>query len=117
MNLRILGEDDIDYVRNIADSEIVPYLENIDGIANVTIMGGRQKSIEVIVDPERCKALNITTSTISRAISSNLRKEFRRFGLREQQTLFRQRDSRIPCHGRLGEYRGCRGTDPVERHR
>ena len=72
MNLRILGEDDIDYVRNIADSEIVPYLENIDGIANVTIMGGRQKSIEVIVDPERCKALNITTSTISRAISSNL---------------------------------------------
>ena len=40
MNLRILGEDDIDYVRNIADSEIVPYLENIDGIANVTIMGG-----------------------------------------------------------------------------
>ena len=45
MNLRILGEDDIDYVRNIADSEIVPYLENIDGIANVTIMGGRQKSI------------------------------------------------------------------------
>lgn len=48
MNLRILGEDDIDYVRNIADSEIVPYLENIDGIANVTIMGGRQKASRLL---------------------------------------------------------------------
>ena len=74
MNLRVLGEDDIDYVRNIADSEIVPYLENIDGIANVTTLGGRQKSIEVIIDPERCKALNITTSAISRAIRATWQK-------------------------------------------
>ena len=44
-------------------------------------------------------------------------KEFCRFGLREQQTLLCQRDSRVPCHGRLGKYRGCRWSDPVERHR
>ena len=72
MTLRILGEDDVDYVRNITDADIVPYLENIDGIANITTMGGRQKSIEVIIDPERCKALNITPSSISSKISSNL---------------------------------------------
>jgi multidrug efflux pump subunit AcrB/ABC-type multidrug transport system ATPase subunit len=70
MNLRILG-DDLDYVRNVADVEIVPYFEYIDGVAEVTIRGGRQKSIEIIVDPDQLKALNITKSTISSLISQN----------------------------------------------
>ena len=115
MNLRILGEDDIDYVRNIADSEIVPYLENIDGIANVTIMGGRQKSIEVIVDPERCKALNITTSTISRAISSNLaEKSFAGSVYENNKRYFVNVTAEYLATEDLGS---CRWSDPIERHR
>jgi multidrug efflux pump subunit AcrB/ABC-type multidrug transport system ATPase subunit len=70
MNLRILG-DDLDYVRNVVDVEIVPYFEYIDGVAEVTVSGGRQKSIEIIVDPDQLKALNITKSTISSLISQN----------------------------------------------
>lgn len=72
MQLQILGEDDIDYVRNIVDKDITPYLESVDGIAEVRIVGGRQKSIEVIIDLERCKALNLTPSIISSKISANL---------------------------------------------
>ena len=37
MQLQILGEDDIDYVRNIVDKDITPYLESVDGIAEVRI--------------------------------------------------------------------------------
>jgi multidrug efflux pump subunit AcrB/ABC-type multidrug transport system ATPase subunit len=70
MNLRVLG-DDLDYTRSLADVEIVPYFEYIDGIAEVSISGGRQKSIEIIVDPDQLKALNITKSTISNLISQN----------------------------------------------
>ncbi|MEG0795129.1 MAG: efflux RND transporter permease subunit [Odoribacter sp.] len=72
MTLQILGDDDVDYVRNIADADIAPILESTDGVASVNIMGGRQKSIEVLLDEEKCKALNITGSQVSSLISKNM---------------------------------------------
>lgn len=72
MQLQILGEDDVDYVRNIVDKDILPYLETIDGVAEARVTGGRQKSIEIIIDLERCKALNLTPSAIGSKISANV---------------------------------------------
>lgn len=72
MTLQILGDDDIDYVRNIADIDIVPILESTDGVAMVRVAGGRQKSIEIILDKAKCEALNITGSKISSLISKNM---------------------------------------------
>lgn len=72
MTLQILGEDDVDYVRNITDADIAPILESTDGVASVTVMGGRQKSIEILLDQEKCKALNITASQVSSLISKNM---------------------------------------------
>lgn len=72
MTLQILGDDDVDYVRNIADIDIVPILESSDGVASVRVMGGRQKSIEIILDKEKCEALKITGSKISSLISKNM---------------------------------------------
>lgn len=72
MTLQILSDEDIDYVRNITDADIVPILESTDGIASVNVIGGRQKSIEILLDKEKCKALNITASQISSLISDNM---------------------------------------------
>ncbi len=72
MTLQVLGDDDIDYVRNITDADIVSVLENTDGVASVMPMGGRQKSIEILLEKEKCKALNITSSQISSLISKNM---------------------------------------------
>ena len=72
MTLQILGDDDVDYVRNITDIDIAPILESTDGIASVTVMGGRQKSIEILLDDEKCKALNITASQVSSLIGKNM---------------------------------------------
>lgn len=72
MTLQVLGEEDIDYVRNITDYEIAPILESTNGVAAVNVMGGRQKSIEILIDAEKCKALNITSSQISSLISKNM---------------------------------------------
>ena len=72
MTLQILSDDDIDYVRNITDADIAPILESTDGVASVTVMGGRQKSIEILLDQEKCKALNITASQISSLISQKM---------------------------------------------
>ncbi len=72
MNLLVLGDEDVDYVRSVTDADITPVLENIDGVAAVTVMGGRQKSIEIILNKERCEALNLTASQISSLISRNM---------------------------------------------
>lgn len=72
MTLQILGDGDIDYVRNITDADIAPILENTDGVASVMVIGGRQKSIEILIDKERCEALKINGSQISSLIGKNM---------------------------------------------
>lgn len=71
MELQARGEGGVDRVRNIVDQEIAPDLENIDGIAGVNVYGGKEKSIEIILDKEACKAYGITTGTIRSLLSRN----------------------------------------------
>jgi multidrug efflux pump subunit AcrB/ABC-type multidrug transport system ATPase subunit len=72
MTVFVLSNEDVDYVRNITDKDIAPALENVDGVAGVMVIGGRQKSIEIIVDKEKCEALGINRSQISSLIASNM---------------------------------------------
>ena len=56
MELQVRGEGGIDRIRNIADREIKPEFENIDGIAGVQVYGGQENSIEVRLNEKACKA-------------------------------------------------------------
>jgi multidrug efflux pump subunit AcrB/ABC-type multidrug transport system ATPase subunit len=71
MVLQVRGSGGTDRVRNIVDKDIRPDLENIDGVATVNIYGGREKAIEVQLEPEVCKALNLTPGRISDLLSQN----------------------------------------------
>ncbi|MDO9614836.1 MAG: efflux RND transporter permease subunit, partial [Bacteroidota bacterium] len=71
MELQARGEGGIDRVRTIVDQDIKPDLENIDGIAAVNVYGGKQKSIEVILDTKACEAYKITTGKIRSVLSQN----------------------------------------------
>ena len=71
MELQARGEGGIDRVRNIVDQSIKPDLENIDGIASVNVYGGKQKSIEIILDTKACEAYHITPGKIRSLISQN----------------------------------------------
>lgn len=71
MSLQVRGSGGVDRVRNIVDRDIKPELENVDGIASVNVYGGREKAIEIQLDPDACKALNITPSKISNLLSQN----------------------------------------------
>ncbi|MDR2038504.1 MAG: efflux RND transporter permease subunit [Bacteroidales bacterium] len=71
MALQVRGSGGTDRVRNIVEKEIRPDLENIDGVAAVNIYGGRERAIEVQLDPDACKALNLTPSGISNLLSQN----------------------------------------------
>jgi multidrug efflux pump subunit AcrB/ABC-type multidrug transport system ATPase subunit len=71
MELQARGEGGIDRVRTIVDQDIKPDLENIDGIASVNVYGGKQKSIEIILDTKACEAYHITPGRIRSLLSQN----------------------------------------------
>lgn len=71
MELQVRGEGGIDRIRNIADREIKPELENIDGIAGVQVYGGQENSIEIRLNKEACEANGITISQIRGLLNNN----------------------------------------------
>ncbi|HIA47824.1 MAG TPA: efflux RND transporter permease subunit, partial [Candidatus Hydrogenedentes bacterium] len=77
MQVVVGGPGDIDRLRNVADEIIVPALESIDGVVDVAAFGGKEYAIEVIVDEEKCEALNISVDSIGFTIAAfNRRTEF-----------------------------------------
>ena len=75
MSLQVRGFGGVDRVRSIVDEEVVSELENIDGIAAVQVYGGRERAIEVQLNKDAAKALNITPSRISNLLNSNAREK------------------------------------------
>ncbi|MBT6765553.1 MAG: efflux RND transporter permease subunit, partial [Prolixibacteraceae bacterium] len=73
MELQIRGSGGTDRLRNIVDQEITAEMENIDGVASVTVFGGKERSIEVTYDGAACEAYDITPSQIRNAINQNSR--------------------------------------------
>ncbi|MDR1223597.1 MAG: efflux RND transporter permease subunit [Tannerella sp.] len=71
MTLQVRGSGGVDRVRNVVDEKITAELENIDGVAGVNVYGGREKAIEVRLDKEACKALNLNTARIANLLNSN----------------------------------------------
>jgi CzcA family heavy metal efflux pump len=53
-----------------AQNEIEPQLESIEGVASASPNGGRQRQINVVVDPVRAAARGVTTSEIAAAINN-----------------------------------------------
>ncbi len=69
--LEIRGTGGIDRVRQVVDRDIVREFESIEGIAEVTVTGGREKSVDIILDDEAIEAYGLTASRISALISQN----------------------------------------------
>ena len=75
MSLQIRGEGGIDRIRNIADRDIKPKLENIDGIAGVQVFGGKENSIEIRLNERACKANGITMGQVNTLLNNNGREK------------------------------------------
>lgn len=74
MDLQVLGSGGVDRVRNVADQYILDRLNDIDGIGGVEVYGGRQKTVEIIMNDAVCEANGITPNTITNVLSQNSNK-------------------------------------------
>jgi HAE1 family hydrophobic/amphiphilic exporter-1 len=53
-----------------ADKTLRPQLESLNGVGQVQIVGGRARQINVLIDPYKLRALNLTAIDIRRALQS-----------------------------------------------
>lgn len=74
MDLQVLGSGGVDRVRNVTDQYITDRLGDVDGIGGVEIFGGRQKTVDIIMNDAICEANGITPNTISAVLSQNSNK-------------------------------------------
>lgn len=72
MTLQVRGSGGADRVRNFVDQNITPELENIEGVAAVNVYGGRQKSVDVILNKAACDAYDISPSRVRSILSRNM---------------------------------------------
>lgn len=71
MTLKALGKDDVDYIRNTIDRDVVHRLEAIDGVSAILVSGGSPEVVEIKINPSELKSLGISASSISQAITKN----------------------------------------------
>lgn len=64
--------DDFHY-RDLVDDVIVPSLRQVQGIGEFIISGGREREVEVIVDPKALADRNLTISDVVRTLRNNNR--------------------------------------------
>jgi HAE1 family hydrophobic/amphiphilic exporter-1 len=55
-------------VTELADKKIRQTLENVSGVGQVTIVGGRKRQIQVYVDPNKLRAAGLSAVDVQRAI-------------------------------------------------
>jgi len=57
-------------VTEIADKKIKERIESINGVGQVRMIGGRDREIQVWVDPDKMRSYNVTTSDVTNAVRS-----------------------------------------------
>lgn len=70
VQLGIEGRGDLNALRDLAEKEFQPRLEQVDGVATVEVRGARARQIHVQLDRQRLEALSISERDISQALSA-----------------------------------------------
>lgn len=58
-------------VTNYADDVLVPRLQRVAGVADVSVSGGPERQVQVLLDPNKLQAYNLTPASVTRAISAS----------------------------------------------
>ncbi len=72
MSLQVRGSGGVERLRNFCDENLSSDLENIDGVAGVTVYGGQEKSVDIMLDRAACEAYGLTPARVKQILSSNL---------------------------------------------
>lgn len=63
--------DSLVSLKNFARYDLRPLLASIDGVAEVSVLGGRESEYQIIIDPIRLNALGLSVSDVEAVLSSD----------------------------------------------
>ncbi|MBQ4347607.1 MAG: efflux RND transporter permease subunit [Firmicutes bacterium] len=61
---------DIQELSDFMDDEITPEFERIEGVASATAMGGIEREVEIVLNPERAKGYGVTESYLAQMLAA-----------------------------------------------
>lgn len=70
MQIGISGNEDLVQLKQIVEDEITGKIERIEGVASVSLSGGKEKEIRVTLLPDKLKGYNITASAVAQSIAA-----------------------------------------------
>src|SRR5262245_23945576 len=70
MTLAVSADKPIRDITEYADKTLRRQLESVNGVGQVVVMGGRERQINITLDPARLQAYNLTVTDVSRALQA-----------------------------------------------
>jgi len=70
MTLAVSADKPIRDISEYADKTLRRQLESVNGVGQVTVVGGRQRQINITLDPGRLQAQNLTVTDVARALQA-----------------------------------------------
>lgn len=70
MTLTVSGDRDMKEVSEVARLKVKEAIENVDGVGSVSIIGGRQRAVNVVLDVDRLKAYGISIAHVKAALAT-----------------------------------------------
>ena len=64
-------DEDVSTLRDFIWDEVKPSLERVDGLASVDVYGGREREVQVLIDPARLAARGITLREVQAALEAH----------------------------------------------
>ncbi len=73
MTVQVRGSGGVDRVREMVDRNILNRIQHVDGVANVAVFGGREKSVEITLNEDVCRSYGITPADVRNVLNQNSR--------------------------------------------
>jgi hydrophobic/amphiphilic exporter-1 (mainly G- bacteria), HAE1 family len=71
LQLSVTGDRDIPSLQRILDEVIVPQMERVDGVFDVSVQGEVDEQVTITVDTDKLEDLGLSTQQVSNAIQGN----------------------------------------------
>lgn len=69
MQLVLVGSDDLNELRQIADDQVKNRLERLEGVASVSVSGGYEREIQVNLHPGLLRTYGVSIDSVTQALS------------------------------------------------
>ena len=73
MTVQVRGSGGVDRVREMVDRTVLNRIQHVDGVANVAVFGGREKSVEITLNEDVCRSYGITPADVRNVLNQNSR--------------------------------------------